>query len=138
VLDAAAVETGDRLELVERDDHRAAALGGEASGQREHLVRQPGDVAVGPDERKRHRDAVAPAGIGLVADLGPGRGDCGEQPGAGALPARFHRRQRAGVAFEERDVGAVAADGYLDRERPAPGQGGQRLADQGRFAVAAR
>ncbi len=45
VFDAAAVEGVDRLELVERDDHRPLALGREAARQREDLVGQPVDVA---------------------------------------------------------------------------------------------
>ena len=47
VLDAAAVEAVDRLELVERDDDGALALGREPAGQREHLVGEAIDVAVG-------------------------------------------------------------------------------------------
>ena len=47
VLDAAAVEAVDRLELVERDDDGALPFGGQPAGQREDLVGQPVDVAVG-------------------------------------------------------------------------------------------
>ena len=51
---------------------------------------------------------------------------------------RFGRNQRAGVAFEERDVGAEAADRDLDGERAAPRHGRQRAADERRLAVAPR
>ena len=60
------------------------------------------------------------------------------QPAARALPSRLDGRERPRVALEERDVRAVAADGDLDGERAAPGQRGERLADQRRLAVAAR
>ena len=55
VLDAAAVEAVHRLELVERDDDRTLAIGGEPSGQLEHLVGQPADVAraSAPQETRR-------------------------------------------------------------------------------------
>ena len=57
VLDAAAVEAVDRLELVERDDDRALLFGREAAGQREDLVGEPVDVAVVLDEREGHGEA---------------------------------------------------------------------------------
>ena len=47
-------------------------------------------------------------------------------------------RQRPGVALEEGDVRAVAADLHLDREGAAPGRALQGLADERRLAVAAR
>ena len=47
------------------------------------------------------------------------------------------RQQRAGVALEEGDVRAVAADRDVDREGPGPAGGAQRLGDQRRLAVAA-
>ena len=59
VLDAAAVERADRLELVERDRQLPAAALGDAPGQREHLLREARDVALGPDGRERR--ATAPS-----------------------------------------------------------------------------
>ena len=58
VLDAAAVEGIDRLELVERDDDGALALRGEPAGQREDLVGQPIDVAVGRAPAETRREAA--------------------------------------------------------------------------------
>ena len=46
--------------------------------------------------------------------------------------------ERAGVALEEREVGAVAADGDLDRERAAPAERLERLPDERRLAVPPR
>ena len=54
VLDRAAIESGDCLEFVERDHELPPARRCEARRQREHLLRQARDVAVGPDVRKRH------------------------------------------------------------------------------------
>ena len=58
------------------------------------------------------------------------------------LRARSHfdstRGEGAGVALEEGDVRAVAADRDLDGERAAPGERGQCLAHQRRLAVAPR
>ena len=55
LLDAAAVEGVDGLELVQRNDHRSLALGGDAARQGEQLVGEPGDVAFGPYRAERRR-----------------------------------------------------------------------------------
>ena len=52
VLDRAAIESGDRLEFIERDDELAAAGLGEASRKGEHVVGETRDVAVGADVRE--------------------------------------------------------------------------------------
>ena len=56
----------------------------------------------------------------------------------GALEPRFDRDQRPGVALEERDVRAEAADGDLDGQRAAARRRRERLPHQRRLAVAAR
>ena len=58
VLDAAAIEAVDRLELVERDHDCPLPLGGEFAGQREHFVGQTIEVASGRDLRKRDGEAA--------------------------------------------------------------------------------
>src|SRR5262245_36283792 len=104
MLDAAAVEAVDGLELVERDDHRALALGGELAGQREDFVRETVEVACGRHLRKRDREAPESGFLRLVPDLGPGRPDRVHQPRAGAIPLRLDRGDGARVAFEERQI----------------------------------
>ena len=79
-----------------------------------------------------------PARLLFEADLGSRGGDGGGQPVARPLPARFRRRQRARIAFEERDVRAVGADGDLDGQQAAARQRRQRLTHERRLAVAAR
>ena len=138
VLDAAAVEGVDGLELVERHDDGALPFGRQLAGQREDLVGQPIHVAFAVDHRKRDREPAGPGDPRLVADLGTRRGDGRGEPVARPLPACLHAGQCAGISFEKRQVGAVAADGDLDRQRAAPGGGAQRLPDQRRLAVAAR
>ena len=92
VLDRAAVEAADRLELVERDDDLAPPRLGEPGRQREHLLRQPRDVAVGPHAGKRHgQGAERPARRRRIADLGARRPDRVAQPGPRAVPLRLGR-----------------------------------------------
>ncbi len=55
-----------------------------------------------------------------------------------ALEPGFHRDERLGVAFEERDVGAEAADRDVDRQRAASRRRRERLPDERGLAVAAR
>ena len=130
VLDAAAVEAADRLELVERDGEPAAARrrrAGRAArtppapaattsrrcGRRETTTREP-RCRRGP---VRRRTSARTASSSVA------------QPGRARGPSRVSTDdQRPGVALEERDVRAEAADGDLDgqraaasRPRPAPG-----------------
>ena len=86
VLDAAAVEAVDRLELVERDDDRPLPLGGQPAGQREDLVGQPVDVALGLDRGKRDGELGRARSPRLVADLRPRRRDRLGQPGRAPAP----------------------------------------------------
>ena len=60
------------------------------------------------------------------------------QPAARLVPAGLHREQRPGVALEECEVGAVAADRDFGGERAAAADGAQRLPDQRRLAVSSR
>ena len=138
VLDRAAVEAGDRLELVERDDDLAAADLGEAGGEREDLLRQARDVALGAHAGKRDGHGAERRRIGRVSDLGAGRPDRVLQPRAGALPSGLGGDERAGVALEKRHVRAEAADGHLHGQRAAARHGRERAADQRRLAVPAR
>ena len=103
VLDAAAVEAVDRLELVERDDDRALALGGQPAGQREDLVGQPVDVARGraPAER-RPRSGRRPRCVGLVADLRARRGDGAESASRARAPIASRPRPARGRSLRER------------------------------------
>ena len=57
VLDAAAVEAANGLELVERDHDLPLAQLVQPLRQREDVGGQPGDVAVGADGRELHRHA---------------------------------------------------------------------------------
>ena len=82
--------------------------------------------------------APAPPGSASSRTSGPDRREQLAQPGARALGLRLEREQRAGVALEEGDVGAEAADRDLERRDPPPRQRRQRLAHQRRLAVAAR
>ena len=139
MFDAAAVEPVDRLELVERDDDARLAQIAEAPWQRKYLGRQARDVAVAPDARELHRHAhrarwsrpraAAPALRAADRLL---------EPAARLVPARLHREQRSRVAFEKGEIGAVAADRDFGGQRAAAADGAQRLADQGRLAVAPR
>jgi len=56
MFDAAAVETVDRLELVERDDDRTLALAGELAGKHEDFVREAIQIACGRHLRKCNRE----------------------------------------------------------------------------------
>ena len=67
VLDAAAVEGIDRLELVQRDDNGAFLFRSESAGQREDLVRQAIDVAVVLDEWEGHGEATGASRVGVVS-----------------------------------------------------------------------
>ncbi len=138
VLHRSAVEPGDRLELVERDDHVAPPRLGEPGRQGEHLLRQPRDVALRLHVRKRDRDAAERIGLRGQADFGAGRPDHLEQPRPGPVPAGLGGDEGARVAFEEGDIGAETADGDLDGERAAPRHRRERVPDQRRLAVAAR
>ena len=52
------------------------------------------------------------------------------QPHARAIDGRLYRQQRARVPFEEGDIGAVAADRHVDRERAVLRRGRQRARHQ--------
>ena len=125
VLDAAAVERADRLELVERDRH-APPLAASAMlpGQREHLLREPRDVAVAADGgERRPRAGRGPAASGSTRTSGRTRAEHVAQPGRAPRRARVSTAsERPGVALEKRDVGAVAADRDLDRQRARCGR----------------
>ena len=136
VLDRAAVEAADRLELVERDDDLPPADLREARGQREHLLGEPGDVAFRSDVGKRDGQGAEGRPVRRDPHFGPGRPDDLAQPRARAIPSGLGGDERAGVAFEKRDVGAEAADGDLDGEGAAPRHRGERVADERRLAVA--
>ena len=138
VLDAAAVEGVDGLELVERHDDGALPFGCQLARQREDLVREAIHVALAADHRERDRQAAGPGDSRLVSDLRTGRRDHRGEPVAGPLPPCLHARQCAGVAFEKRQVGAVTADRDLDRQRGAPGQRRQCLPHQRGLPVASR
>ena len=95
VLDAAAVEGVDGLELVERDDDRALPFGRQLAGQREDLVGEPVHVALAVDHRERDREPAGPGDPRLVADLGTGRRD---RPSVSQLRARSQRVSTAASA----------------------------------------
>ena len=138
MLDRAAVEALDRLELVQGDHHGSLSLRGEPPGQGEDLVRQPVDVALRPGRRKRDRETVWAPVLGFVADLRPRRRDGSGQPGSCGLPFRVGRGEGACIALEKRDVRTVAADRQIDRQRSVPRERGQRAAHEGRLAVSPR
>ena len=138
VLDAAAVERRDGLELVERDRHPAAPGLGDPSRQREDLLREMRDVAIGPDRGKETEISAAPGLVGLDADLGPDARQHLAQPRARAIEPGFGGRQGAGVALEKGDVRAVAADLTSTVRAPLRAALFKRLADERRLAVAAR
>ena len=56
MFDVAAVECGDRLELVEGDGETLLAGGGDSARQREHLGGEAGGVAGRPHRREGDRD----------------------------------------------------------------------------------
>src|SRR5581483_1019606 len=113
VFDRSAVEAGDRLKLVQRDDDLAAPRFGQHRWLSKHLFSQACDVTVGPSGRKRRGTVAIPS---LVA---------GERDGAS-------------VALEECDVRAEAADGDGDGDRPTALQRRERAPDQRRLAVPSR
>ena len=123
VLDRSAVELADGLKFVERDRDLPPARGGQARRQREDFLREAGDLAFAPDARERHghrsRARRLQRRVRRVADLGLRRSHRLAQPAARAVPPRFRGDQRSGVALQERDVRAEAADGDLDGERAA-------------------
>ena len=130
VFDAAAVERGDALELVERDRHAAPTAFGDASGERKDLLGEVRDVAVGADGGEGHRNLAAAGLVRLDAHFRPYAREHLAQPRPGPLQLGFGRRQRARVALEERDVGAVAADLDFDGQRATSSRTLQGLADQ--------
>ena len=141
MLDRPAVEAADRLKLVEGDDHRPASRVGEPRGKGEDLLRETRDVAIRSDAWKGDADRAERAGGHAVADLGARRTDHLAQPGPRAIALRLGGaggHDGPGVALEEGDVGAEAADRHLDRQRAALRHGGERVADQRRLAVSAR
>ena len=91
-----------------------------------------------PDRGEGDRDLAAARFVGFNPHLGPNPGQHLAQPRSGAFQSRFGRRQRPGVALEERDVGAVAADLDFDGQRAASSRTLQGLADQRRLAIPAR
>ena len=135
VLDTAAVESVDGLKLVERDDDARLAQIAEAPGQREHLGGEARDVAIGPGGGELHRHPHRSRRVGLDPQLRLCRGDGFFEPAARLVPTRLHRQQRPGVALEEREIGAVAADRDVGGQGAAAADGPQRLPDEGRLAV---
>src|ERR1041385_1242681 len=75
MLDAAAVEAVDRLKLVECDDHRALALGGELARKREDVIGEAIDIARRRRMRERHRESAEARFFRLVANLRPAGSD---------------------------------------------------------------
>jgi hypothetical protein len=138
MLHRAAVEAFDGLKLVERHHHRALALGGEAPGEGKDLVRQAGGIALGLHRREGDREPADVPVPGFEAQLGPRRGDCLLQPRPRTLQLRLHRRQRLRVAFQEREVRTVAADGKVDGQGALARERYQRLPHQRRLAVSPR
>ncbi len=137
-LSVSAVERPDRLELVERDGQAAAAGFGDAARQREDLLGEPRDIAIGSRRGERQRQQAAAGRVALHANVRPGRTEHVAEPRPRPIEPRFDREQGAGVALEEGHVGAVAAHGDLDREGAAARGGPQRLPDERRLAVAPR
>src|SRR4029079_19005136 len=100
---------------------------GETGGEREDLGREAGDVARGTDGGEGDGDAGRSVRIRLETNFGSRGADSLAQPGHGLGPARLGGEHGTGVAFEEREVRAVAADGDLEREQPAaPGDASAR------------
>ena len=102
---------------------------GNAPGQREHLLGQPRDVALGPRRWESDGEPTLPARSGSTRTSGRSAVEQIAQPGAYARSSRVSTDdERPRVALEERDVRAVAADRDLDRQRAAL-RGGARAPD---------
>ena len=138
MLDAAAVERGDGLELVERDRQALLAGGGDSSGQREHLGGQTRGVARGPDRRERQREARLAHRIGVEPKFGPHHLQQLAGPPAQAAGRGVGGDQCLGVGFKEADVRTGRRDRHLDGQDLLPGEAAQHIANQRRLAVAAR
>jgi len=119
-----------------RDDDPAASRLGQPRRQREDLGRQARDVLGRADGWKPNGHCRRAVGRGLEPHFGPGGADGLAEPRQGPRHARLGRQHRLGIALEKRQVGAVAADGGLDREAPGTLGVGQRPPDERRLAVA--
>src|SRR6187402_2155626 len=123
MFDAAAVETVDRLELVERDDDGALALAGELTGKQEDFVGEAIHIACGRHLRKCDREPPEARFFRFVANLRTRRDDRLGKPRPCALPFRFDGGNGPRIALEEGEVRAVAADGEVDGERSTSPEG---------------
>ena len=142
MLDVAAVEGGDGLELVERDGQALLARGGDSAGQREHFGREARGVARGSHRGECHRDPAARRAAGchrwpVDAHLGPDGLEQFLRPAPDPADRRVGGEQRPGVGFEESDVRARRGDRDLDRQDALPAEPAQHVADERRLAVAA-
>jgi hypothetical protein len=138
VLDGAAIERVDPLELVERDDDLPPAVGGEPPRQRKQLIGKARHVSLGPHQGKHDGQAAGPGAVLLEPDLRTRGRDRLQQPLPRAFPPRFDRGERPRVALEEGDVGAVSGHRQLDDQYAPPLERPQRLPHQRRLAVAPR
>jgi hypothetical protein len=143
VLDAAAVEGGDRLKLVERHREAPPAIARDARREIEDLLGEARDVAPaarvrkGDLERTDRGTTLQGRRGNLVPDLGPDAAQQLPDPGSGPVRPCLDRDQRARESLEEGDVGAVAGDRDLDRQRARARAPAQRVPDERRLTVSA-
>ena len=111
-------------------------------------LRRPGSANTSAASREMSRSVrtlgnftdkpMTPGRVGFEPQLRLRGADGVLEPGARLVPAGLHLEQRPCIAFEECEVGAVAADRHFGGERAAAADGAQRLPDQRRLAVPPR
>jgi hypothetical protein len=138
VLDVAAVEGGDGLELVEGDGHPLAARRGDARRQREDLRRELRRVPRRPHCGKRDGKARLAGGLGVEPQLGAHRLEQAGRPAPQTPDGCLGGHERARVGLEEPDIGAGRRHGDLHREHPFRGKAFHDVADERRLAVPTR
>src|SRR6185369_14540317 len=106
VLNAAAIERRNRLELVQRNRQLATARFCDAPRECEDFLRQPRDVPAGSGRRKRQGELAFAPFTGFDSYFRTNAAEHVTQPGAGLVDARLDSQKGAGVSLEEPDVGA--------------------------------
>ena len=129
LFDAAAVERGDRLKLIEGDHERAPEARGQAGGQRKDVLGESGRIAGRADAGERDGEP-ARRRAGFDAQLGRDAAEEIAQPEAEPAALRVEADERARVALEKGDVRAEAAHRHLERDDAPPPERPERLPDE--------
>src|SRR5882672_6563741 len=102
MLDAAAIERGDRLELVECDRQPPPARLRNASRERKDFLREPGHVLAGAGGWERQGELLGALCVGLDSHLWPDPAQHVAEPRPSLVDSRFDPQDGPRISLEKR------------------------------------